>query len=627
MILLGWKVGRLILLARAARAELGAVRAVMADPTPDGFIALGADLAAARRDVRALRDEAQPFVWAAPLLAWWPDYGGELQSAAPLLDWASALVVVADDTHQGLAPLMRAAWGEGQRPTPAQALAQLTVSRAYFVHAQTALAEAEAARAQFSSAALSPRVRALVEQADAQMPRLRQGLALLPELPALLGGDAPQTYLILLQNEDELRPTGGFITALGVLTLDHAEVTTLTVDTSYAVDDVTQPYPLPPQPLIDYMASYLWLVRDSNWSPNFPTAAQQALALYGLTDPETQFNGVVAIDQRGAQMLLRAVGPVTLAESGETVDADNLIDYMRLATWAGAQEQGTTDDWWRHHKDFLHDLTQAMFQKLQDASLLDMGQAALQTLDERHLQVWLAGRDLSVLAETGWDGAIRPGAGDYWMAVDANLGFNKTNAVLGEAAEYAVDLTDLANPRGALTLTYVNPVAGELPCVQSPNLAPLGTYTATIERCYWNYLRVYVPKGANLLVATPQAVPGEWMLTGRAVDAVVRLEPGEQGTQAFGTFLVVPYATTLTTAFTYTLAPGAVAQSGQTYTYTLRIQKQAGTKAMPVSVLVQLPASAQVLEAAPLGSLAGTVWRAEIALERDVDVRLRFRLP
>src|SRR5713226_6254718 len=39
--------------------------------------------------------------------------------------------------------------------------------------------------------------------------------ALLQLAPEVLGLNGPKTYLILVQNEDELRPTGGYITAAG----------------------------------------------------------------------------------------------------------------------------------------------------------------------------------------------------------------------------------------------------------------------------------------------------------------------------------------------------------------------------------------------------------------------------
>jgi hypothetical protein len=626
-ILFFWKVARLILLTQAVRGELAILRPLAADPTPDGFIAAGPTLASARHDLRALRDEAQPLAWSAPLLGWLPKYGADLQSAKPLLDWGAALVSAADDTYTGLSPFMRAAWGEGAHPTPSQAIAYLVVGRAYFTRAQTALVEAAAARAQFDPDTLSPRTRDLVAKVDAQMSRLQSGLALLSEAPALLGAEAPRTYLLLLQNEDELRATGGFITAVGTVTLDHAEIAGLKIETSFqVVDDLAHVYPEPPLPLRQYMGLPRWVLRDSNWSPDFPTSAARAVTLYHVVRPAQPLAGVLALDQQAVQIFLRALGPVTLT-SGETVDADNVRDYMRHVAWANVPEQGTTNEWWLHHKDFIQQMAAALLAKIGEVSWLDLGQAALAALAERHALVWFAAGAPEVLGAPGWDGALRPGPGDYLMVVDSNLGYNKVNAVIAEQAQYAINLSDPAAPVGALTLTHTNPASGDLPCQHNPDYAPLGTYSDTIQRCYWDYLRVYVPQGANLLAATPHAVPGEWLITRQPVPGVVRLEPGENGAQSFGTFFVVPYQTTLTTAFTYTLAPGAVARNGDEFTYTLRIQKQPGTRAMPIELSLQLPPGAQLIESEPEGVLEEAVWRVDLELARDWEVRVKFRAP
>ena len=101
---------------------------------------------------------------------------------------------------------------------------------------------------------------------------LRQGFSALTVAPQLLGMDRPRTYLVLALNEDELRPGGGFITGVGEIRVQAGKVITMTFRDSYAVDDFTQPYPDPPEPMRRYMGLDLLVLRDSNWSPDFPTA-------------------------------------------------------------------------------------------------------------------------------------------------------------------------------------------------------------------------------------------------------------------------------------------------------------------------------------------------------------------
>ncbi len=105
-------------------------------------------------------------------------------------------------------------------------------------------------------------------------------------MPEMFGQAGPRTYLILLENSDELRPTGGFISAVGHVQVSQGQLISMTAEDSYAIDDFTKVYPDPPQPLLDYMGSEQWVFRDANWSPDFPTTALEAIQLYQVSRPE-----------------------------------------------------------------------------------------------------------------------------------------------------------------------------------------------------------------------------------------------------------------------------------------------------------------------------------------------------
>ncbi len=626
LVWLNWKVLRMVQLTRSIRAEVSALQAIVSDPTAEGLAAAGVPIAAARRDLLALRAEVEPWLWLAPLLTWLPGYGPDLRHAGPLLDWGSSLAIAADETYNGLLPFIWAAWGEGAHPTRRETVNYLAAAQIRFTQAQQALAGAEAARARFDADRLSPQVRPLVEKIDPLLPRWRSGLALLSETPSLLGADRPRTYLVLVQNEDELRATGGFITAVGTITFDHGEVTHLRFENSTQVDDFSHRYPTPPGPIIQYMGIYQWVLRDSNWSPDFPTSAARAETLYNLTRPGESLDGVIALNQAAVQILLRVLGPLTLPD-GETVDADNVIDYVHEAVWANLPAQGPYREWSLHRKDFIQHMAAAMVEKVGRVSWLDLGRATLRALDERHILLWLKGRLAVELAAQGWDGALRPGDGDYLMVVDTNTGYNKTNLVVQRQLRYAVDLTTPEAPTARLAVTHINPATGALPCQHFPRPAQFRDYDYLVQRCYWNYLRVYTPPGTSLLSATPHDVPGEWMLGGAPVPGEVRVEQGENNTQTFGVFMVVPFNSALTTAFEYALAPGAVTAEGDALVYRFHFQKQPGVRSLPFSLRVQLPPGAEVVEAEPEGVWEADAWTLEMNLTRDTDVTLKFRAP
>ncbi|MCX6705358.1 MAG: DUF4012 domain-containing protein, partial [Candidatus Woesebacteria bacterium] len=55
-------------------------------------------------------------------------------------------------------------------------------------------------------------------------------------LPRLLGQDKSKTYLVLFENNMELRPTGGFIGSFGLVTFDGGRLSDLTVNDVYSAD-------------------------------------------------------------------------------------------------------------------------------------------------------------------------------------------------------------------------------------------------------------------------------------------------------------------------------------------------------------------------------------------------------
>ena len=127
--------------------------------------------------------------------------------------------------------------------------------------------------------------------------------------PRLLGAveNGPQTYLILIQNEDELRPTGGFLTAVGRLIVEDGRLTDLSFEGVSKLDDFNKPYPSAPWQLDEYMRSEILLLRDANWFTNFPTTVEWAEFLYAYARPG-EIDGVIAVDQHVVVQILREIG-------------------------------------------------------------------------------------------------------------------------------------------------------------------------------------------------------------------------------------------------------------------------------------------------------------------------------
>ena len=558
--------------ARRALADLDRLQARAGDVSPAALPAIRDDLAALETHLTTVRSAGRPFLWLAPKLGWAPRYGPTLTAAPALLDMAVELAGGGRQALDALAPLT-AKLGSGQgAELLAEALPVLSAAAPQLAEAEARLARAEAARASIGGD-LHPRLAEQLPRLDRLLPLARTGLQAAQVAPALLGADAPRTYLILAQNNHELRGTGGFISAAGMVRLDGGRIVDLKLSDSYSVDDLTQPHPAPPRAMSEQMGIQLLTLRDSNWSPDFPESSEVARVLFEQ-DRGVATDGAIALDLEAVRLLVAALGPLQVPGVDQPVTGDDVLDWMKRS-WAAPQsaegtvEEAATSDWWARRKDFMGELMTAALAKLQgggDLNVAALAQAAVAMLDGRHLQVAVDDPALAkIMAERGWDGGLRPPDGsDYLAVVDTNVGFNKTNAAVVEEIAYRVEPAD-GGLDATLTLTYTHtaPAGAEPICDRAPRYGD--SYDALVNRCYWDFVRVYAPAGSELLEAD-------------GLDRPV-VEQGEHGTTVFtGSFSLHPGDQHVVT-LRYRL-PADVPTSP----YRLFVRKQAGTLAPPLNV-------------------------------------------
>jgi hypothetical protein len=233
-----------------------------------------------------------------------------------------------------------------------------------------------------------------------------------------------------------------------------------------------------------------------------------------------------------------------------------------------------------------------------------------------------------LMAKYHWDGAIRHEEGDFLMAVDSNVGFNKTNAVVEAALDYDVDLTTPLSPLGTFTITHKNN-SPEMICKQWDKIRESTEKTYPISDCYWNYMRVYVPKGAELLDSKTQFIPANWMIVKKDIEEHVDLlDEGLANIQAFGTLKVVPGSESVTTVFHYSLPPATLLQPAPNqFVYKLKIQKQPGTDDLPITVRVHLPGSARIVDAPANAVIQNNSLLIKTNLRVDRELKVQFSLP
>jgi len=600
--------GHLQEIEKAARNPLGDL------VKPTGLASLQTELSQAEADLVLLRADLDPVLDKLTGLGWLPFVGEDLRAAPVVLDMGLQFVKGGRLAVEAAAPLadLGSAASPANRRSPSSlletTLPRLVAARPKLIQAAAALDQAAALRTRIQRERLSPLLGGWVDRIDRYLPAARLGVGAAVALPDLLGLDRPKTYLLLAQNNDELRPTGGFISGVGTVTIEHGRLVKLVFEDSYAIDDLSKPHPPPPLPLLRYMNAGIWVLRDANWSPDFPTSAQAIADLYRL-DRGLSPDGVIAVDLAALELLVGALEPLTLPRYEETIDQRNVLAKVE-AYWASPKGEGQTGDWWRVRKEFMGALLEAMVAKLESGTSLNLprlAEAARRAAQEKHLLVYVNDPTLApLLAELGWDGSLTQTDGDYVMVVDSNLGYNKVNRHVAQEITYRALLLPDGRVQGQVTLTYTNksPVAVDT-CIHQAKYEP--TYAEMTYGCYWDYVRIYVP-GQSAFVSA------------EGLESLPILEYPEPTKQVFAAFFVLPPGQSRTLAFTYQTPP----LSRERGEYRLLIQKQPGTAATPVKVMLATLGgyTAAGLKSAGAARLQGERAETELLLDRDQEVVL-----
>jgi hypothetical protein len=567
-------------------------------------------------------------------MGWVPTYGGDIQAAPYLLAAARDLGQAGTILLERFSPLL-----EQESYGMSQVVTALAQGQADLDQAEGLLLQAEANLAEVDGQRLSPRVARRVAPLQEYLPLATSGLGISKRLPGLLGSESRQTYLILTQNMDEIRPTGGYINAAGHIVLDQGQIVEFVMGDSYAVDRLSliefetadgnttdqllEAYPYPPDPIRQYMAADYWVLRDANWSPDFPTSARTAIELYKM-GRGISADGVIALDQQALAYLLRAMEPVEV--DGEQVTGDNVIQLMRQH-WA-IDPDLEFGEWWSQRKSFMEALSRAMLDRLEQepesiefSVLIDVLQ---QALAEKHILVYLEDPDTAdFLAGRDWTGSLQEVQSDYLMVVDANLGFNKASALVERRLSYDVVLSEEGGAHVQAHLVYQHPAPKRIEdCWQEPRYDPV--YEQNMERCYWDYLRLVVPAGASLISGPSMVVDGRYLLRGEPTTGEVDIAPVGLDKVSWGQLFLLAPGECLSLDYTYTLPPGTAHRMGDQWTYTLFLQKQPGTLDTPVEVKVTLPEGARLLESQPQSE---GPQRYVVSLSTDEAIEVSYRLP
>lgn len=298
----------------------------------------------------------------------------------------------------------------------------------------------------------------------------------------LLGKNGARKYLLLFENNMELRAGGGFIGSFGIVSFDSYTLQSLEVKDVYEADGQLKVHIEPPEAIATYLHQPHWFLRDSNFSPDFQENFEKAEDFLKKELNLANFNGGIALTTTALNTIIGAFGSVYIPDYQDTVTKDNF--YIKAQTYTEKNFfPGSTQK-----KNFLSSLTRSLMLSLDRVSLKDLAEAIRQSLDDKQIVLYMKDEVFKNNTDNlHWNGKLivpqcannlSPCINDNIFVVDANLGVNKANFFISRLIAIKVKIEKDGVINNILSVSYKNDSPGEV--------FPGGTYK--------NYFQVYLPQ-------------------------------------------------------------------------------------------------------------------------------------
>lgn len=355
-------------------------------------------------------------------------------------------------------------------------------------------------------------VRALLknslEQFDQAYAFTENAKPMLEAAPYILGTNTTREYLVLFQNDKELRPTGGFITAYSIAKVTNGRFEPVDSDDIYNLDNKYKPHINAPEPIVKYLKApyttspYLRL-RDINWNPDFSesmTIFLKEARTAGLSDVD----GIIAVDTQVLVKLLDVIGPIGVTGFGEfstkivpqcncpqvIYELESFADVEGAVVWS-ENEPGKivfAPPNYENRKKIIGPLMNSVLANTlgqPKEKIPALFEAMFRSLTEKHILFYFTDEVSQKASEDfGIAGTFKdvPDS-DFLSIVDANLGGRKSNLYVVQDVVQELEIDKSGGVIKTMTISYKNTEKQD------------GWLNSILP----NWVRIYVPKGSELV--------------------------------------------------------------------------------------------------------------------------------
>ncbi|MFH1175331.1 MAG: DUF4012 domain-containing protein [bacterium] len=298
----------------------------------------------------------------------------------------------------------------------------------------------------------------------------------------ILGSENPKKYLLLFQNNSELRANGGFIGSFGVVDIYKGKASEIKIDGIYNPAGQLLEKIIPPLPF--KKVSDKWNIFDANYFADFPTSSKKITWFYEKTGGPT-VDGIITFTPQVLGDLLKISGPIYLEEFKTSVNSFNFIDQLQF------EVENNYDKEENKPKKIIAVLAQKLLERVLSSSRQDWPKllSLLQdNLNEKHILIYFSdSSQQKIIEDEGWSGKILPAKNDYLQIVHTNVNGYKTDKMIDETVGHHIKIQDSGDIISTINLTKRH-MGGN---------SPFSWYNEQNG----DFLRIYTPFGSSLISA------------------------------------------------------------------------------------------------------------------------------
>lgn len=324
------------------------------------------------------------------------------------------------------------------------------------------------------------------------------------QLKTFLGAGRDKRYLLIFQNNAEMRGSGGFLGSYALVDFREGKIRNLEVPGGGSYDTeagllakIKAPAPL-------WLVNPQWHFWDANWWPDFPTTAKNLMWFYEQSDGPT-VDGVISFTPSVVEKLLEVTGPIDLTKDyGVVINADNFWQQVELTAErdnlikdnpeaVAHLPAGENNKPKKIIGDLMAQILEVLPQKMDKENLIKLLNISEDNLASKQIMFYFKDASLEqTVIERNWGGVMSAAPLDYLMVANTNIAGAKTDRVIKETINHQASVYLDGSVIDTVTIKREHTASRNEPLFGVRNV---------------NWLRVYVPQGSQLLYASGFLTP------------------------------------------------------------------------------------------------------------------------